>query len=193
MKAYRKLQLFEQLLDGADNLAGELVEHDRTIGEREKLAMSLHSFVRSIIKLSETDGVENSRVNAERIESIASKAFEAFPEMIALGNGYSLCDVHARLWVAQNILELLESLVASPLLSIGALDRFGDKLHEQLEPALNLAVRLMNPQTFEFGYVPDAWVQSGYRAMSVASKLSRIITHADAKAHRTGGMENIAA
>lgn len=186
-------QLIAQSVDVAEALAFALLERGGTTEGKIEIATTLDSFVHTIVKLSETDGAELSQATAERINSLAGKVFEAFPAMIALSDGYHLSDVNARFWVARYILEPLETLVESSLLSAHTLDVLSDEMHEQLKSVLEVAVVLMNPATFEFGYVPDAWVQSGYRATGIAAQLSRIFTRADAKARESHVEEHIAA
>ena len=73
------------------------------------------------------------------------------------------------------------------------LEWLSDQMHTQLTPFLHLAVRLGDPEKFDGGYVPDAWVQSSATAMRAAAQLSRVIATADAKAYEGRSRTELAA
>lgn len=170
----------EQACTLAEALAHALVEKGGIIPEQRRFASALLNATRTIVDLVDEDDPIGSYV--ERIKDLASTSIQVLAELIKLSDdGYDLIDVNAQLGVAALIVETLDRIVSSPVLTGDAAEWLSDQMHDQLTPFLGLAVRLSDPDMFEFGYLPDAWVQAGARAMGEAAHLSRIIETADAQ------------
>lgn len=185
-------------LDQACNLANALSDallvKGRTNAEQLRVVKALAIGTRSMIALIDLDEPYRPDLHAERAEALASNALPILAEVTQLGDhGYDLGDVHVQLDIAETIIEMLDSVIGSSTLGADALDRLGDHMHEELTPFLRLAVRLSDPDKFEFGHVPDAWVQSGARAMTLAAYLSRVIEAADSKVRRSSAPSGLAA
>lgn len=184
--------VLEQAFTLAEALASPLVAKGRTNPEQRRFASGLLSATSTIVELIDVDNPIGS--HSERLEALASTSIQVVAEVIKLGeDGYNLSDVKAQLGVAALIVETLERIVGSSVLTGDAADWLSDQMHDQLKPFLRLAVRLSDPDKFEFGYVPDAWVQAGAMAMGRAAHLSHVIAIADAKARQARGTTELAA
>ena len=182
----------DQAFTLAEALAAPLLKEGRTNPEQHRLACGLLSAASTIVELIDADDPLGS--HCERLEELASTSIQVLAEVIKLDeDGYNLSDVNAQLGVAGLIVETLDKAVGSPAVTGDASEWLSDQMHNQLKPFLRLAVRLGNPDKFEFGYVPDPWVQAGARAMVQAAHLSRVIATADAKARHPRGPTELAA
>ena len=182
----------DQAFTLAEALAKPLVENGRINPEQHRFASGLLNATRTIVELIDVDDPIGS--HCERLEGLASTSIQVLAEVIKVGeDGYNLSDVNAQVGVAGLIVETLDRIVGSPAVTGDAAEWLSDQMHGQLEPFLGLAVRLGNPDKFEFGYVPDAWVQGAARAMGQAAQFSRVIAMADAKAREARGPTELVA
>lgn len=178
----------------AKALSNLLLEKGRTNPEQRNVAAALALGMHSIVALIDTDKSDHAYLYAERTENLASAALQVLAEVIQVGDdGYNLSLVNAQLGIAETLIETLDSVIDSSILGANGLDWLSDQMHDQLTPFLRLAVRLSDPDKFEGGYVPDAWVQSGAAASCLAAHLSRVIASADAKANQERATGDLAA
>ncbi|MEP7316891.1 MAG: hypothetical protein ABI667_09365 [Sphingomicrobium sp.] len=178
----------------AKTLSNSLLEKGRTNPEQRHVAAALAMAMGSIVALIDPDQSDRAYLYAGRVEDLASTALQVLAELIQLeGDGYNLSDLNAHLGIAGTIIDVLDGVVATPILSSQVLDCLNDQMHDQLTPFLRLAVRLSDPDKFDGEYVPEAWVQSSASAMGLAAHLSCVITTADAKANEGRATTDLAA
>lgn len=186
-------QMINQACEFANVLIDQLAGGGPINPRQRSLADALDTATRTLVELTSESPVPSAWL-VEHVERLASATAAALAPVIELGkDGYNLSDVNARLKVAWKLVAVLDSIVATDLLSSDAFDWLSDEMHEQLTPLLRLVVRLINPGKFELGYVPDDWVQAGCTAMNIAAHLSRVIANADFKARHARGMGSLAA
>lgn len=181
------LQLTDQAFNKACSLANALAHSlkypERNNREQRPAARALAMTMSSIFTFVEADDAKFGEGLDERIEDIAKDAIAVIARFIQLeDDGHDLVDIEHQLAIAGCLVETLDGVVGSSVLSDDALERLSDYMREQLGPTLCLVVRLTDPDKFEFGNVPDDFVQAGFSAMCIAGRLSRLISWADTKA-----------
>lgn len=163
---------WSDLCNAAEQLCHEIANDDlnRSVGA------NLRTRVSFILALGEDLGPPAKARLGRRLIALSRAISKAAVPLFDLGeDGYSLYEVKAKLEKVADLVTAIEEIGRSGILSLDESEEVLKATESLVNPALRLAVRLVDPDRHEFEWVDDLSVRVGAAAMSIAWRTSALV------------------